>query len=53
MDLLLIIMASISPGLNRKIKNFVSDLPDEVTDSDNPLDKLFVGLLLDMFKIED
>jgi len=53
MDLLLIIMDSISPGLNNKITKFVSSLKEDAAESDNPLDNLFIGFLLHMFKIED
>lgn len=53
MDLLLIIMDSISPGLKKYILDFVSKLPNHVKNSTNPLDKLFVGFLLSMFNIKD
>lgn len=53
MDLLLIILSSISPGLRKHIVDFVRKLPSHVKTSTNPLDKLFVGFLLNMFKIKE
>ncbi len=53
MNLLLIVMASVSPGLNKKIIKFVTGLKEDAAEADNPLDKLFIGLLLNVFDIKD